>query len=123
MYAIKNKVTLIGNLGNNPEIKTLDDNKKVARISLATNETYKNKQGEKITETTWHNVVAWGRMAEVSEKFLKKGTEVCVEGKLVNKSWLDKDGNTRYSTEIQVSDIVLLASAPQTSTPLSQRAA
>ena len=109
MYAIKNKVTLIGNLGNNPEIKTFEDNRKVARISLATNETYKNKQGEKITETTWHNVVAWGRMAEVSEKFLKKGTEVCVEGKLVNKSWQDKDGVTRYSTEIQVSDIVLLA--------------
>lgn len=109
MYAIKNKVTLIGNLGNNPEIKTFDNNKKVAHISLATNETYKNKNGEKVTETTWHNVVAWGRMAEVSEKFLKKGTEVCVEGKLVNKSWLDKDGNTRYSTEIMVNDIVLLS--------------
>jgi|ERR1700741_3465108 len=109
MYAIKNKVTLIGNLGNNPEIKTFDDNKKVARLSLATNETYKNKQGEKVTETTWHNVVAWGRLAEVSEKFLRKGAEICVEGKLVNKSWIDKDGNTRYSTEIQVNDIVLLS--------------
>jgi single-strand DNA-binding protein len=108
MYAIKNKVTLIGNLGNNPEIKTFDDNKKLARLSLAINETYKNKSGEKITETSWHNVIAWGRLAEVSEKYLKKGSEICVEGKLINKSFTDKDGNIRYSTEIQVSDIIVM---------------
>src|SRR4051812_9531191 len=102
MNSLRNKVTLIGNLGNNPDIKILDNNKRVARLSVATNETYKNKLGEKITETTWHNVVAWGPLAQLVEKFLKKGSEVCLEGKLVNKSWTDKDGTKRYTTEILV---------------------
>ncbi|MFL5754390.1 MAG: single-stranded DNA-binding protein [Bacteroidia bacterium] len=110
MNSIRNKVTLIGNLGNNPEVKVLDNNKRVARLSVATNETYKNKQGEKITETTWHNVVAWGPLAQLVEKFLKKGSEVCLEGKLVNKSWTDKEGIKRYSTEILVHGVQLLGS-------------
>jgi single-strand DNA-binding protein len=107
MNSIKNKVTLIGNLGNNPEIKVLDNNKRVARLSVATNETYKNKSGEKVTETTWHNVVAWGPLASIIEKFLKKGSEVCLEGKLVNRSWTDKEGQKRYTTEVLVHNVQL----------------
>src|ERR1700741_1050202 len=108
MNSLRNKVTLIGNLGNNPEIKTMDNNKKYARISVATNETYKNKKGEKVIETTWHNVIIWGGLAEVTEKFLKKGQEVCVEGKLVNRTWTDKEGVKRYTTEIHAYDFVML---------------
>ncbi len=108
MNNLRNKVTLIGNLGNNPEVKIFDNNKKVARISLATNETYKNQKGDKITETTWHRLVVWGSLADISERFLKKGSEICVEGKLVNKTWTDKEGQKRYSTEIQVHDLVIL---------------
>jgi single-strand DNA-binding protein len=100
MNSIRNKVTLIGNLGSNPEVKVLDNNKRVARLSVATNEVYRNSQGEKVIETTWHNAVAWGPLAQLVEKFLKKGSEVCLEGKLVNKSWTDKEGIKRYTTEI-----------------------
>ncbi|MFL5754389.1 MAG: single-stranded DNA-binding protein [Bacteroidia bacterium] len=110
MNSMRNKVTLIGNLGNDPEIKIFENNKKFARISVATNETYKNKQGEKVTETTWHNVVIWGGLAGVTEKILKKGSEVCVEGKLVNRNWTDKEGIKRYSTEIHAHDLLLLGS-------------
>jgi single-strand DNA-binding protein len=78
MYALKNKVQLIGNLGNNPEIKTLDGGKKLARFSVATNEVYRNTKGEKVTETQWHNLVAWGKVAEIAEKFLTKGSEVAI---------------------------------------------
>ena len=108
MNNIRNKVTLIGNLGNHPEVKTFDNNKKLARLALATNESYKNHKGERVNETTWHNVVAWGPLAEITEKFLKKGSEICVEGKLVNKTWTDKEGNKRYSTEVQIHDLVIL---------------
>src|ERR1700741_1781214 len=110
MNSIRNKVTLIGNLGTNPDVKVLDNNKRVARLSVATNDVYKNKQGEKVTQTTWHNAVAWGPLAQLVEKFLKKGSEVCLEGKLVNKSWTDKEGIKRYSTEILVHGVQLLGS-------------
>lgn len=108
MNSLRNKVTLIGNLGNNPEIKTFENNKKMARMSIATNEIYKNKKGEKIIETTWHNVIVWGGLVSVSEQFLKKGTEVCVEGKLVNRNWTDKEGVKHYATEIHAHDLLLL---------------
>lgn len=108
MYALRNKVQLIGHLGMTPDIKTTPKGKKWARFSLATNETYRNTQGEKITETQWHNLVAWGRLAELAEKYLLKGKEVAVEGKLVNRSYEDKDGNKRYITEILVSEILFL---------------
>lgn len=107
MYALKNKVQLIGNLGNNPEIKTLDGGKKMAKFSVATNEAYRNAKGEKITETQWHNLVAWGRVAEIAEKYLSKGSEVAIEGKLTNRSYNDKDGNKKYITEIQVNEVLL----------------
>ncbi len=108
MYALKNKVQLIGNLGNAPEVKTLDSGKKMARFSVATNENYRNAKGEKVTETQWHNLVAWGKVAEIAEKFLIKGKEVAIEGKLVNRSYSDKDGNKKYITEVVVNELLLL---------------
>ncbi len=110
MNALRNKVQLIGNLGNNPEIKTLEDNKKLARFSIATNEIYKNVNGEKIKETQWHNVVAWDKTAEFVEKYLSKGKEVVLEGKLVSRSYTDKEGVKKYVTEVVVSELLLLGS-------------
>ncbi|HQV05723.1 MAG: single-stranded DNA-binding protein [Chitinophagaceae bacterium] len=108
MYALKNKVQLIGNLGNAPEVKTLDSGKKMARFSVATNEVYRNAKGEKITETQWHNLIAWGKVAEIAEKFLTKGKEVAIEGKLINRNYTNKDGVKKYVTEIQVNELLLL---------------
>ncbi|CAN5647694.1 single-stranded DNA-binding protein [soil metagenome] len=108
MNNVKNKVQLIGNLGNAPEIKVLDGGKKLARMSLATNETYKNAKGEKITETQWHNIIAWDKAAEIVEKYFTKGLEVLIEGKLVNRNYTDKDGIKRYTTEVQASELLIL---------------
>ncbi|MCX8019812.1 MAG: single-stranded DNA-binding protein [Chitinophagaceae bacterium] len=110
MYALKNKVQLIGNLGNAPEIRNLESGKKVARFSVATTEVYRNAKGERVTETQWHNVVAWGKLAEIAEKYLTKGKEVAVEGKLINRSYNDKNGAKKYITEIQVNELLLLGS-------------
>ena len=115
MYALKNKVQLIGNLGSAPEVKTTENGKKLAKFNLATHETYRNTKGEKVTETTWHNLVAWGKVAELVEKFLTKGKEVAIEGKLINNSYTDKDGNKKYSTEVQVSEILMLGSKAEVS--------
>lgn len=108
MYALKNKVQLIGNLGQAPEIKTLESGKKMARFSMATSEVYRNAKGEKVTDTQWHNLVAWGKLAEIAEKFLVKGKEVAIEGKLVSRSYNDKEGQKKYITEIQVNELLLL---------------
>ena len=108
MYALKNKVQLIGNLGNTPEVKAFDNGKKVATFRMATTEVYRNAKGEKIKETQWHNLVAWGKLAEIAEKYLSVGKEVAVEGKLVNRSYNDKDGNKKYITEIQVNELLML---------------
>ena len=108
MYALKNKVQLIGNLGQNPEIKTLDGGKKLARFNIATNESYRNASGEKIIETQWHNLVAFGKLAEIVEKYMIKGSEVAVEGKLTYRTYNDKEGNKRYFTEIQVNELLML---------------
>ena len=108
MYALKNKVQLIGNLGNAPEVKTTESGKKLARFSVATNESYRNAKGEKVTETTWHNLVAWGKVADIAEKYLNKGTEVAIEGKLINRSYTDKEGTKKYITEVQVNELLLL---------------
>ena len=110
MNMLRNKVQLIGHLGAAPEIKNLDGGKKLARISVATNETYTNAKGEKVKETQWHTVVAWGSQAEFAEKYLNKGTEVALEGKLINKNYTDKDGVKKYVTEIQVNDLIMLGS-------------
>lgn len=108
MYALKNKVQLIGNLGNAPEIKIIEGGKKMARFNMATNETYRNAQGEKQTETQWHSLIAWGKVADIAEKFLSKGAEVAIEGKLTNRSYTDKQGVKKYITEIQVAELLLL---------------
>jgi|TARA_B100000809_G_scaffold70283_1_gene67759 single-strand DNA-binding protein len=108
MNNLKNRVQLIGNLGMNPEIKNLESGKKLAKFSIATNESYKNAKGEKIEDTQWHNLIAWGKTADIIEKYLQKGTEVAVEGKLTNRSYDDKDGNKRYVTEIVVNEILML---------------
>ena len=108
MYALKNKVQLIGNLGNAPEVKTLESGKKMARFSVATSESYRNAKGEKVTDTQWHSLVAWGKVAEIVEKFLTKGKEVAIEGKLINRSYNDKEGNKKYITEIQVNELLML---------------
>ena len=111
MYALKNKVQLIGNLGNAPEVRSTEAGKKLVRFSVATNEQYKNAKGERVTETQWHNLIAWGKVADIAEKFLLKGTEVAIEGKLINRNYLDKEGNKKYITEIQVTEMLLLGKA------------
>jgi single-strand DNA-binding protein len=108
MSTLRNKVQLIGNLGNNPEIITLESEKKVAKFSIATNESYKNSQGEKVTDTQWHNVVAWNKTAEIIERYLEKGSEVAVEGKLTSRSYETKEGEKRYVTEVVVSELLML---------------
>ncbi|HQB37159.1 MAG TPA: single-stranded DNA-binding protein [Bacteroidales bacterium] len=111
---MRNKVLLIGNLGQDPEIKTLESGKKVARFTLATNESFKNSEGQKVEETTWHNIVAWNGLADTASRFLKKGREVAVEGKLVYRSYEDKKGVTKYITEIVLNDLLLLRSGKGT---------
>jgi single-strand DNA-binding protein len=108
MNSLKNKVNLIGNLGFNPEIKTFDDGKKLAKVTLATNETYRNQKGDRVDDTQWHNLIAWGKTAELLQKYTKVGSKIAVEGKLVNRSYQDKGGQKKYVTEIQVSEILLL---------------
>lgn len=108
MSTLRNKVQLIGNLGNNPEIITLDSGKKLAKFSIATNESYKNNNGEKVQNTQWHNVVAWNSTAEIVEKYLEKGKEIAIEGKLTSRSYDDKDGNKRYITEIVCNELLML---------------
>ena len=108
MYVLRNRVQLIGNLGNAPEVKQTETGKKLARFSVATNESYKNNNGEKVTDTQWHNLVAWGKVADVAERFLEKGTEVVVEGKLVNRNYTDKEGTKKYITEIHVNELLLV---------------
>lgn len=108
MNALRNRVQLIGNAGKDPEIKTFDGGKKLASLTIATNESYTNDKGEKITDTQWHSIVAWGKTAEIIEKYVEKGDQIAVEGKLTHRSYDDKNGEKRYVTEVVVSDILLL---------------
>ncbi len=110
MSSLRNKVQLIGNLGMNPEIKTLDSGKKMAKFTIATNETYKNAKGEKVTDTQWHNIIAWNKTADLVEMFLEKGKEIAIEGKLTSRSWDDEKGNKKYITEVVCSEILFLGS-------------
>ena len=107
-----NKVMLIGNLGKDPEVRYLDNGVAVANFSLATTESYKNKEGERVSQTEWHNVVLWRGLAEVAEKYLKKGASVYVEGKIKTRKWEDKEGVTRYSTEILGDNMTMLGGKP-----------
>ena len=108
MNSLRNNVRLIGNLGMNPDVKELSGGKKIAKFSIATSETYKGEDGNKVTETQWHNIIVWGKQATVVEKYLKKGNEVAIEGKLSNRSYTDKEGVKRYITEIVVNDLLLI---------------
>lgn len=112
MNALVNRVQLIGSLGQNPEMKKFDKSQLV-KFSLATNETYYNNKGEKVTDTTWHNVVAWGKTAEIIEKYAHKGDKIMVEGKLANRSYEDKDGQKRYITEVVAQEVLLMGNKPQ----------
>jgi single-strand DNA-binding protein len=106
MNSLRNSVRLVGNLGMDPEVKGFENNRKLAKIAIATNETYKNDKGERITDTQWHNCILWGVQAQLAEDLLKKGDEVAVEGKLSSRSYVDKDGNKRYVTEIVVNEFL-----------------
>jgi single-strand DNA-binding protein len=106
MNTLKNSVRLVGNLGMDPEVKSLDNDRKLAKIAIATNETYKNDKGEKVTDTQWHNLVLWGNQAKIAEQILRKGDEIAIEGKLASRSYVDKDGNKRYVTEVVVNEFL-----------------
>jgi single-strand DNA-binding protein len=107
MKSLRNSVQLIGRLGKDPEVKEFNKSKK-ASFSIATTDTYKNQKGEKVEDTQWHNIVIWGQLASVAETYLKKGMEVCVEGKLVHRNYETDKGEKRYLTEINVNDLLML---------------
>ena len=113
MSNLRNSVQLIGRLGKNPEVKQLESGRYVANVTIATNDIYKNAKGEKVIETQWHNLVAWGKNAENFQKILTKGDEVAIQGKLTHRSYEDKDGVTRYVTEVVVNEFVKLSSRQQ----------
>ena len=108
MSNLRNSVRLIGFLGNAPEVKEISKTKKLAKLSLATNDSYKNEKGEKVEETQWHNLVLWDKQADIASKYLDKGSEIAVEGKLVTKNYTDKEGVKRFFTEIIVNEFVML---------------
>lgn len=108
MKTLKNSVQLIGRLGKDPDVRTFDGGKKKASFTIATNDSYKNQKGEKIEETQWHNLVIWGKLAEIAEKYLRKGNEVAIEGKLVHRSYENGSGEKKYITEVTVNDLVML---------------
>ncbi|MDR9400307.1 MAG: single-stranded DNA-binding protein [Psychroflexus sp.] len=108
MSSLRNQVQLIGNLGKDPEVRELDSGRKVANFTLATNETYRTKDGEKKEDTQWHNIVAWGKTADIIEKFVTKGREVILKGKLTSRSYENKDGDKRYITEVVCDEVVLV---------------
>ncbi len=108
MNNLKNSVRLIGNLGMSPEVKETANGKKLAKFSIATNESYKDENGQKVEETIWHNLIVWGKQADIAEKYLTKGSEVAIEGKLSNRNYTDKEGIKRYVTEIIVNEFLLL---------------
>lgn len=107
MKSLKNSVQLIGRLGNDPEVRNFESGKKMASFSLATNETYYNNKGEKVTDTQWHNIVVWGKKVDVVENYLNKGSEIAMEGKLINRSY-EKDGEKKYVTEISLNELHMM---------------
>lgn len=111
MNSLRNRVTLIGRLGNEPEVRTFENNKKVVRMSLATSDAYTDKAGNKVNQTDWHNLVVWdARLTNICEKYLTKGKEVAVEGKITYRNWDDKEGKTHYITEINVNELLFIGS-------------
>ena len=110
MNILKNSVHLFGHAGKDAELTILENDKQVARVSLATNESYKNSKGEKVTNTQWHNLVAWGKRAENLHRLVKKGSELAINGRIVYKAYEDKTGVKRTVTEIVVNEFVLIGS-------------
>ena len=108
MNALRNKVQLIGFVGQEPEIKNLDGGKKLANLSIATSEVYYKENGDKVENTEWHRVTAWGKTADIIEKYVVKGKEIAIEGKLTHRSYDDKDGVKRYITEVVANEILLI---------------
>jgi single-strand DNA-binding protein len=108
MNALRNKVQLIGHVGQEPEIKSLDGGKKLANLTIATNEVYYKENGDKVENTEWHRITAWGKTAEIIEKYVIKGKEIAIEGKLTHRSYDDKDGNKRYVTEVVANEVLLI---------------
>ena len=108
MNTLRNKVQLIGNMGNDPEIITLEGGKKLAKFSMATNDTYKNGAGEKVTETQWHHIIAWNKTADIIEKYVQKGKEIMIEGKLTTRRYENKEGEKKYITEVVCNELLLL---------------
>lgn len=108
MSTLKNSVRLMGFVGNDPEVKVIGDQKKIARLRIATNESYRNSDNEKVEQTQWHQLVFWGKQADLAEKYIQKGKEISVEGKLTSHSYEVKDGTKRYVTEVVVNETVLL---------------
>ncbi|AEW86521.1 single-stranded DNA-binding protein [Flavobacterium columnare NBRC 100251 = ATCC 23463] len=109
MNALRNKVQLIGHVGQEPEIRILEGGKKLAKLTLATNEVYYNEKKEKVTDTQWHYITAWGKTAEIIENFVTKGKEIMVEGKITYKNWEDKNGEKRNTTEIVINELLLIS--------------
>lgn len=118
-----NKVILVGNLGRDPEVRHLENGASVANFSIATSESYKDKNGNRQEQTEWHNVVLWRGLAEIAEKYLRKGSQIYVEGKLRTRSWQDKDGNTRYTTEVVGDNMTMLGGRGNSSEGASPAAA
>jgi single-strand DNA-binding protein len=114
-----NKVILIGNVGADPEVRYIESNTPVCNIRIATSETYKNRSGEKVTTTEWHTVVLWRGLAEIAEKYVKKGMQLYIEGRIRTRSWDDKDGNKRYATEI-IADVLQLLGKRESAEPPRQ---
>lgn len=105
---IKNNVQLIGRLGAEPQVKTLDNGTKLAKFRIAVTETYKTKSGDKVNDTQWHTIVAWGTLADIAERILHKGSQVTIDGKLFNRSFTDREGNKRTTTEIVANEFFLM---------------
>lgn len=112
MNTLKNKTQLLGHLGGQPEVRTTQSGQKMARLRVATNETYRNGAGEKVTDTQWHTCIAWGKTAEIAEQFLQKGSEVMLEGRLQYREYVDKDGHQRTSAEITIANLLLMDKRP-----------
>lgn len=105
---MNNSVKLIGNLGMDPEVKSLESGRVLAKFSLATSSQYKNAEGEKVKDAQWHNIVAWGKTAEIAEKYLKKGSKVAIEGRLNNRQYESKSGEKKYITEVVVDELLMI---------------
>lgn len=108
MSNLRNKVQLIGRVGNAPEVIQLESGRKLVKFTMATNDSYKNANGDKVEDTQWHNLVVWSKLTSVVEEYVKKGDELAIEGKLTSRSYDDKEGNKRYISEIIVNELLML---------------